>query len=42
MSDTIELGAALRDGVGKGSARASRRGGHVPALIYGYKKPPLS
>ena len=42
MSDTIELSAALRDRVGKGSARASRRDGQVPAVIYGDKKPPLS
>ncbi len=42
MSDTIELNAALRDRVGKGSARASRREGQVPAVIYGDKKPPLS
>ena len=42
MSDTIELSAALRDRVGKGSARASRREGQVPAVIYGDKKPPLS
>ena len=42
MSDTIELSAALRNRVGKGSARASRRDGQVPAVIYGDKKPPLS
>ena len=42
MSDAIELSAALRDRVGKGSARASRREGQVPAVIYGDKKPPLS
>ena len=42
MSDTIELSATLRDRVGKGSARASRREGQVPAVIYGDKKPPLS
>ena len=41
MSDTIGLSAALRDRVGKGSARASRREGQVPAVIYGDKKPPL-
>ena len=42
MSDNIELSATLRDRVGKGSARASRREGQVPAVIYGDKKPPLS
>ena len=42
MSDTIELSAALRDRGGKGAARASRREGQVPAVIYGDKKPPLS
>ena len=42
MSDTIEIGAALRERVGKGSARATRLKGRVPAVLYGDKKPPLS
>jgi large subunit ribosomal protein L25 len=36
-----ELSAQSRSGVGKGAARALRRQGLVPAVIYGDKKPPL-
>jgi large subunit ribosomal protein L25 len=36
-----ELKAQSRSGVGKGAARALRREGLVPAVIYGDKKPPL-
>lgn len=42
MSDVIELSAQTRDRVGKGSARAARRAGLVPAVIYGDKKDPVS
>jgi large subunit ribosomal protein L25 len=42
MSDTYELKAEAREKVGKGSARALRRDGKVPAVIYGEKQPPLS
>ncbi|MEK9597216.1 MAG: 50S ribosomal protein L25/general stress protein Ctc [Rhodospirillaceae bacterium] len=42
MSDMINITAAMRDGVGKGSARANRRQGLVPAVIYGDKKAPVS
>ncbi|MEO1702513.1 MAG: 50S ribosomal protein L25/general stress protein Ctc [Pseudomonadota bacterium] len=42
MSDTYVLTAEARDRVGKGSAREVRRQGHVPAVIYGDKKEPLS
>ena len=38
---SYELKAELRDRVGKGSARAIRRDGKVPAVIYGDKQPPL-
>lgn len=41
MSQTYELTAEVRDGVGKGAARAVRRQGRVPAVIYGDKKPPI-
>jgi large subunit ribosomal protein L25 len=41
MSETNELTAEVRDGVGKGAARAVRRQGKVPAVIYGDKKPPM-
>lgn len=42
MSDVIELSAQTRDRVGKGSARAARRAGLVPAVIYGDKQEPVS
>jgi large subunit ribosomal protein L25 len=41
-TEPYELKAEARDRVGKGSARALRRSGHVPAVIYGDKKPPVS
>jgi len=40
MSKVVELKAATRDRVGKGAARATRRAGLVPAVIYGDKRPP--
>jgi large subunit ribosomal protein L25 len=40
--DTYELKAEAREQVGKGSARAVRRNGKVPAVIYGEKQPPLA
>lgn len=42
MSETYELKAEARDRVGKGSARAVRREGKVPAVIYGEKQAPLT
>ena len=42
MSDVVVLSARARDRVGKGSARAARREGLVPAVIYGDKKDPLA
>jgi large subunit ribosomal protein L25 len=41
-TDTYELTAEARDRVGKGSARAIRRNGKIPAVIYGDKKDPVS
>ena len=41
MSETYELTAETRDGVGKGAARAVRRQGLVPAVIYGDKQPAI-
>lgn len=41
MSEIYELKAEVRDGTGKGAARAVRRQGKVPAVIYGDKKPPI-
>ena len=40
--DTYELTAEKRDRAGKGSSRALRRSGRIPAVIYGDKQAPLS
>ncbi len=40
MAETIELKVEPRNKVGKGAARAARRKGLVPGVIYGDKKPP--
>ena len=40
--ESYELKAEARERVGKGSARAVRRNGKVPAVIYGEKQPPLA
>ena len=42
MSDNTSIDATLRSRVGKGSARAARRAGRIPAVIYGDKQTPLS
>ncbi|GJD33478.1 50S ribosomal protein L25/general stress protein Ctc [Methylobacterium aerolatum] len=42
MSATKSLEAVARDRVGKGAARAVRRQGQVPAVIYGAGQPPVS
>ena len=39
MAEMTILAAEVRDGVGKGAARALRRAGRVPAVIYGETKP---
>ncbi|WP_298812506.1 50S ribosomal protein L25/general stress protein Ctc [uncultured Roseibium sp.] len=41
MASSYELKASARDRVGKGAARALRREGLLPAVIYGDKKPAL-
>ncbi len=41
MSDIINLAAEPRDRAGKGGARATRREGRVPGVIYGGKEPPV-
>src|SRR5579872_4839542 len=42
MATTVkELKATARPSVGKGAARAERRAGRVPGVIYGDKQPPL-
>ena len=42
MSEISTLSARARDRAGKGSARAARREGLVPAVIYGDKKDPFT
>ncbi|WP_421857569.1 50S ribosomal protein L25/general stress protein Ctc [Oricola sp.] len=42
MSEGYVLKAEARERVGKGSARAIRRNGKIPAVIYGDNKPPMS
>jgi len=41
MGTAYELAATVRDKVGKGAARATRREGQIPAVIYGGKQPAL-
>jgi large subunit ribosomal protein L25 len=40
MSEIIELPAVARERAGKGPARAARRAGQVPGVIYGAKQDP--
>jgi len=42
MTDIATLAAERRDTLGKGGSRALRRGGRVPAVIYGANKEPLA
>ena len=43
MATTVkELKATARPSVGKGAARAERRAGRVPGVIYGNNQPPLT
>jgi len=42
MAESYQLAATVRERVGKGAARALRREGLIPAVIYGNKQPPLS
>ena len=42
MSDDNTISAETRDRVGKGAARAIRRAGRVPAVVYGDKKDPTT
>ena len=39
MSEHFQLAATLRERAGKGNARATRREGRIPAVIYGDNKP---
>jgi large subunit ribosomal protein L25 len=42
MSEQLTLPAETRDRAGKGASRELRRGGRVPAVVYGQKAEPLS
>jgi large subunit ribosomal protein L25 len=42
MATSYELSAELRERTGKGGARATRREGMIPAIIYGEDQPPLA
>ena len=42
MGQTYELSATVREKVGKGAARAVRRQGQIPAVIYGGKQSPVA
>jgi len=42
MSEQLTLPAEARDRAGKGASRELRRGGRVPAVVYGQKAEPLS
>lgn len=41
MSEAVELSASVREASGKGAARAARRAGKVPGIIYGGSEPPI-
>ncbi|MGH8639800.1 MAG: 50S ribosomal protein L25/general stress protein Ctc [Burkholderiales bacterium] len=41
MTDIVNLHAEVRERAGKGAARAVRRAGRVPGVVYGGKKAPL-
>ena len=41
MTEIVTLEAEVRDRAGKGAARATRRAGRIPAVIYGDKKEPV-
>lgn len=41
MADIVSLAAETRERAGKGAARATRRAGRIPAVIYGNKETPV-
>jgi large subunit ribosomal protein L25 len=41
MTDHFQLAASVRERAGKGNARATRKEGRIPAVIYGDNKPPV-
>jgi len=42
MADVVKMSVEPRPGVGKGAARAARRAGYVPGVIYGGKEDPVT
>ncbi|HEY4136187.1 MAG TPA: 50S ribosomal protein L25/general stress protein Ctc [Alphaproteobacteria bacterium] len=40
MADIVSLPASARERAGKGAARATRRAGQIPAVVYGSKETP--
>ena len=42
MAETAVLAASLRSSTGKGGARATRRAGRIPAVVYGDGKSPVA
>ncbi|MBN8531507.1 MAG: 50S ribosomal protein L25/general stress protein Ctc [Alphaproteobacteria bacterium] len=42
MTKVLQIDAEIREGTGKGPARALRRAGKFPGVIYGEKKEPMS
>lgn len=42
MSDTTTISVSRRENVGKGAARAARRAGIIPAVVYGTEAEPIS
>jgi large subunit ribosomal protein L25 len=42
MAEAITIAAEVRERAGKGAARAARRAGRIPAVVYGGKQAPLS
>jgi large subunit ribosomal protein L25 len=42
MAETIIIPAEARDRAGKGAARAARRAGKIPGVIYGDRQPPMT
>jgi large subunit ribosomal protein L25 len=41
MSQSVDMNAEVRERAGKGAARAVRRAGRVPGVVYGGKKEPI-
>jgi large subunit ribosomal protein L25 len=42
MSAVLDLDVEFRDGVGKGAAKATRKEGYVPCVVYGGKEEPVA